>query len=195
MPYGFSGRVGHIRISVQGQAPDVPRELMSTLAARVRDRIPDLPFPVDNPYQVIQLGTLGDPCSLLTRAEAEAVLGPLVVDPYRSSSYFPPLVHPEGHACAYFTAGHHVFVLSPTWSDGQQSFNMEKGIGGLIGAVMPQDNVVMKGPWDKAQISSGSGALLFLKGDRLLEVHYRTSSTDRRGAVKLAAQAVQRLSS
>jgi hypothetical protein len=61
--------------------------------------------------------------------------------------------------------------------------------------VAPQENVVFKGPWDKAQVSSGTGALLFLKGDQLLEVHYLTSSTDRRGAVKLAAQAMPRLSS
>jgi hypothetical protein len=40
-----------------------------------------------------------------------------------------------------------------------------------------------------------TGKLQFLKGDRLLEVHYMTSSTDRKGAVKLAAQAMQRISS
>jgi hypothetical protein len=190
------GRIGHISITVQGKAPDVPTELMQTLAARVRDRIPDLPFPATNPYQVIQLGEHGDPCSLLTRAEAEAVLGKLVVDPYRSSSYYPPLAHPEGHSCAYFTAGHHVFVVSPTWQDGKQDFAMEKGIGGLVGMVMPQDQVtVIKGPWDKAQISNMTGTLQFLKGDRLLEVNYVTSSTDRKGAVKLAAQAMPRLAS
>jgi len=52
--------------------------------------------------------------------------------------------------------------------------------------------VVFKGPWDSAQVGM-TGELLFLKGDRLLEVHYLTSSTDRRGAVKLAAQAIQRM--
>ena len=52
--------------------------------------------------------------------------------------------------------------------------------------------MVFKGPWDSAQVGM-TGELLFLKGDRLLEVHYLTSSTDRRGAVKLAAQAIQRM--
>ncbi|MEO5894344.1 MAG: hypothetical protein ABIS06_01440, partial [Vicinamibacterales bacterium] len=93
VPYGFSGRIGHVRITVTGQAPDVPREPMRALAERVRDRIPDLPFPVTNPYQVIQLGPAKDPCSLLTRQEAEAVLGPLAIEPYRSSSNWPPLAH------------------------------------------------------------------------------------------------------
>lgn len=193
IPYGFVGRIGHVRVSVSAQAPDVPRALMQELAALVRDRVPDLPFAVTNPYQVIQLGTQGDPCSLLTRAEAEEVLGPLSTEPYRSSSYYPPLAHGKGHACAYFTPGHHVLVISPEWSDGQQSFKMEKGIGGLVGMVLPKEEmVVFKGPWDAAQ-SSMSGALQFLKGDHLLEVHYRTSRATRNDAVRLAAIAMQRL--
>ncbi len=52
---------------------------------------------------------------------------------------------------------------------------------------------MIKGTWEQAHVSGITGALLFLKGDRLLEVHYKTSSTDMRGAVKLAAQAMQRM--
>ena len=192
-PYGFAGRSGHLQISVMGQAPDVPHELSQAFAARVRDRIADLPFPALSAYQVPILKEGGAPCDLLTRAEAEAVLGPLLVEPYRSSSQHPPLALGDGHACAYYTAGHHVFVLSPTWSGGKETFNVDAGVGGLVGMVAPQENVVFKGPWDEAHVSSGTGALMFLKGDRLLEVHYLTSSTDRGGAVKLAAQAMQRL--
>ena len=165
---------------------------MYTLAERVRDRIPDLPFPVTNPYQVIQLSG-GDPCSLLTRAEAESVLGPLALEPYRSSSEWPGLAHGNGHACAYFTPGHRVFVLSPEWSGGAQTFKIDKGIGGLLGMVAPQENVVLKGPWDQGKVSGTSRALLFLKGDRLLEVHYGASRATRGEAVKLAAMAMTRL--
>lgn len=193
IPYGFMGRVGHVRISIEGKSPDVPREQMRTIAERVRDRVPDMPFAVTNPYQVIQLGSIGDPCSLLTKAEAEAVLGPLSMDPYRSSSNWPPLAHGQGYACAYFTPGHHVFVVSPTWSGGKESFTLEKGIGGLVGIVAPQEeNVVIKGPWDAAQAAM-AGELMFLKGDRLLEVHYRTSRATRGDAIKLAAIAMKRL--
>ena len=189
--YRFTGRAGHIWITAAGQAPDVPRESIPVLAARVRDRIPDLPFPVTNPHQVIQSGTK-DPCGLLTRAEAEAVLGPLAVEPYRSSSEWPPFAHGQGFACAYFSPGHHVFVLSPTWEGGAQSFKIATGIGGLIGVVAPQELVAMKGPWEEAS-SGQSGELLFLKGDRLLEVYHRTSRATRGDAMKLAATAMQRL--
>jgi hypothetical protein len=195
VPYGFIGRVGHVNVAVQGHAPDVPSDVMQKLAAAVRDRVPDLPFRATNPYQIIQLGG-GDknPCSLLTRAEAEAVLGPLVVEPYRSSSEHPSLALDDGHACAYFTKGHRVFALSPTWTGGEDTFKMEKGVGGLIGQVMPQEElVVFKGAWDDALISRGTGALLLLKGDRLLEAHYLTSAATRGGAVKLAATAMRRL--
>jgi hypothetical protein len=194
VPYGFVGRVGHVTVTVQGRAPDVPAAMMQSLAARVRDRIPDRPFPAANSYQGPATDVAGkDPCGLLTRPEAEAVVGPLVVDPYRSSSDSPPLADSQGHSCAYFTAGHHVFALSPTWSDGEETFAIEKGVGGLIGQVLPQELTVIKGPWDKAQISSTTGKLLFLKGDRLLEVTYLTSSTDRKGAVRLAAAAMPRM--
>ena len=189
---GLNGRVGHVRIIVNRQSPEVPSEPMHTLGERVRERIPDLPFPVTNPYQVIQLAG-GDPCSLLTRAEAEAVLGPLAIEPYRSSSEWPGLAHAKGHACAYYSAGHRVFVLSPTWSGGESAYKIDKGIGGLIGIVAPQETVVLKGPWDQGQVSGTSGALMFLKGDRLLEVHYGTSRATRGEAVKLAATAMRRL--
>jgi len=195
-PYGFSGRIGHVRISVLGQAPDVPRSSARALANRVRDGLQDLPFPAITSYQVVQPGPeLKDPCTLLTRADAEAVLGLLVVDPYRTSSEHPPLALGEGNGCAFYTAGHHVFSIIPTWRDGQRDFNLNKGIGALMSQVLPQELVVLKGPWDEAQVSGTTGALLFLKGDRLLEVHYKTSSTDMRGAVKLAAQAIGRMTS
>jgi hypothetical protein len=192
VPYGFAGRVGHVQVSVLGQAPDVPAELARALAERVRDRIPDQPFRVSNPYQPVQLGQRGDPCSLLTRAEAEAVLGPLVVEPYRASAQYPALAHPKGHGCAFFTRGHRVFTLVPVWAGGREELQINRSLGGLLAAVVPQEAMVLRGPWDEAHLAP-TGALMFLKGDRLLEVHFRTSSADLRGAVRLAAAAVPRL--
>ena len=189
---GLNGRVGHIQIVVNRQSPEVPTEPMYTLAERVRQRIPDLPFAVTNPYQVIQLSD-GDPCSLLTRAEVEAVVGPLAIAPYRSSSESPVLAHGRGHGCAYYSPGHRVFAVVPTWSGGAESFKISKGIGGLIGLVAPQESVVIKGPWDQAQIDGTTGALMFLKGDRLLEVYYATSRATRGEAIRLAAMAMGRL--
>jgi hypothetical protein len=52
--------------------------------------------------------------------------------------------------------------------------------------------VIMKGPWD-ASHSGIAGELMFLKGDQLLSVHYRTSRATRGDAVKLAAIAMPRM--
>jgi hypothetical protein len=193
MPYTWIGRVGHISISVFSP-PEITNDKKMALAARVRDRIPDLPFPADNTYQVPTFGADRNPCDLLTRAEAEAVLGKLVIDPYRAiedTSH----AYEKGKACAYFTPGHRAFVITPEWSDGDTSFKMSSGIGALVGAAAPIEKTAIEGPWDKGQVDGMTGALMFLKGDRFLRVDYLTSATDRAGALKLAAQAMQRLAS
>lgn len=188
---GLYGRVGHVRITASRQSPDVPSEPIHALAERVRELVPDLPFAVTNPYQVIQL-TDGDPCGLLTRDEVEAVVGPLALDPYRSSSEWPALAHGAGHACAYYAPGHRVFAVSPEWSGGAAAFAIAKGVGGLVGILVPQPPVAIEGPWDRAHAHK-AGALMFLKGDRLLEVYYGTSRATRGDAVELAATAMRRL--
>ena len=194
MPYTWIGRVGHVSISVFSP-PEITRERQIELAAHVRDRIPDLPFAAENTYQVLSLGG-GDrnPCSLLTRAEAEAVLGPLVVDPYRAVEDT-PFAYDKGKACAYFTPGHRAFIITPEWSDGASTFNIGGGIGALVGAVAPLEKAAIEGPWDKGRVDGMTGALMFLKGDRYLRVDYLTAAADRGGALKLAAQAMQRLGS
>ena len=189
---GLNGRIGHIQIVVNRQSSDVPTEPMYALAERVRERIPDLPFAATKAYQVVQVDER-DPCGLLTRAEVEAMIGPLAFDPYRSSSEMPPLAHRQGHACAYYSPGHRVFAVAPTWSGGAAAFKATKLVGGLIGIVAPQDLVVLKGPWDEALIDRTSAALLFLKGDRMLEVYYGTSKATRADAIKLAVTALTRL--
>jgi hypothetical protein len=50
----------------------------------------------------------------------------------------------------------------------------------------------LEGPWDDV-MQDMHGTLRFLKGDRLLEVTWVSSSTDRAGALRLAATAVGRL--
>ena len=68
--------------------------------------------------------------------EAEAVLGKLVVPPYRAQegTY---LVHQQGPSCAYYTAGHRAMVLSPTWEYGGMEVEAIRGVGGLIGQIAP----------------------------------------------------------
>jgi hypothetical protein len=193
MPYSWIGRAGHISITVFSP-PEITNEKKIALAAKVRDRIPDLPFPADNTYQVIALGGDRNPCDLLTRAEAEAVLGTLVVDPYRAVEYTPK-AYEKGKACSFYTAGHHAFVITAEWQDGAMTYNLSRGIGGLISAVAPLERKSIEGPWDKGQVDGTSGALIFLKGERFLRVDYAASPADRDAAVKLAAIAMERLGS
>jgi len=99
----FRGRIGHLVVSVDENSDlinAVPSEKKAALAARVRDRITDLPF--DYPFA----GPASkdpppepDPCKLVTREEAEAVLGKLLAPPYRSHDGGPyAQLHPLGFA-------------------------------------------------------------------------------------------------
>ena len=76
---------------------------------------------------------------------------------------------------------------------------MVRGIGGMVGGLVPERNEAvadtLEGPWDDAAISGMIGQLYFLKGDRMLEIGYVTSSTDLTGAVGLARSAIMRIGS
>jgi hypothetical protein len=204
----FGGRVGHVTVSVASLTPHLPADRAEALATRVRDVIPDLPFPLPpDPVLEALKATLSeprrepppgpDPCGLISASEAEAVLGKLVVPPYRSAD-ISPLADPEGLGCSYFTAGHRVFVVRPHWNDGKMQFGMVRGLGGVAGEVLPDRTVVgdtLEGPWDEAARMGMTGQLYFLKGDRMLEIGYVTSSTDLVGALGLARSAIMRLDS
>ena len=188
-------RLGQLRITLTPIASDfaLPREKLDQLAARVRDRIPDRPFPLEGRTSPEELDH--DPCALITRQEAEAVLGPMLVPAYRTGNDG-PLAYANGPSCGYYTAGHHVLVVTPHWSNGKRELGLNNGIGGLISSVSgdrsAQSADTLEGPWDQASMSL-TGQLMVLKGDRLLEISYRTSSTDETGALKLARAALPRL--
>jgi hypothetical protein len=189
----FSGQLGHLTVRVTAHAEQVTREQSAAIGTRVRDRIPDLPFASQRPAG----SAVPDPCVLLTAQEAEAVLGPLIVPPYRSDEHT-PLAMGQGKSCTYFTTGHHGLVLTPTWEYGESSMKAIRGIGGLLEGVAPglhndAADTLDTGPWDDAGGDPGTGQLYFLKGDRLLELGYLVSSTDMDGAVRLAQIAVGRL--
>ena len=195
---GFFGRSGELSIMVQMQAISLPKEKVAALAALVRDRVPDHPFlapPDEQP-----LGTPDrrgpDPCSLLTRAEAEDVLGPLLVPPYRTRQDS-PFVDPAGDTCAYYTAGHRVLALTPQWAYGESTMEAARMSGGLVAQAVgggdPEAADTLEGPWDEAAAMPLTASYAFLTGDRALEVAYGTSSTDAAGAVRLSTIAVPRL--
>jgi hypothetical protein len=205
-PMTYLARQGHIGVEVQPLSPEIPREKLAALALRVRDRMPDLPFatPVD-PELAALMAAEGqtepapvpsgpDPCALLTRDEAEAVLGKLTAPPYRSNGDS-PLADPAGKSCSYYTGQHRALVLNPEWSEGKTLFRLAGGAEGLVGSVLPGGVRVdtLRGPWEQVASSRTKGSLYFLKGDRMLEVRYQSSSTDMTGALRIARAAVGRL--
>lgn len=203
---GFSGRIGHIAVSAISLTPDLPAERTAALATRVRDAIPDLPFPdpripdlermaraAGRPLDAEPTGP--DPCGLLSADQVEPVLGKLVVAPYRSSGG--PMALRNGDSCTYFTAGHHAFTVLPTWSGGKVIFKMTKGVGAAVNSVAPDDTAAaadtLEGPWEEAAANGSTGQMYFLKNDRMLEITFVTSSIDRAGALRLARAAMEKL--
>lgn len=192
LPGVYVGRVGHIAVQVGYESMTLPESTIAGLAVRVRDRVPDLPFaaPGANPKAT---GSGTDPCALLTRTEAESVLGSLPTAPYRSREST-PFADGRGGSCSYYSGRHRVLVLTPTWSDGRAMFGMVAGFNQRVTSTLGggESADTLDGPWDQAG-SGISGELYFLKGDRMLEILYRTSAIDAASAVRLAAIAMQRL--
>jgi hypothetical protein len=117
------------------------------------------------------------------------------VAPYRAGNDG-PFAYANGPSCGYYTAGHHVLMLRPYWTNGKRELALNRGIGNLIATVSKNRDAeaadTLEGPWDQAGMSL-DGRLILLKGDRALEIGYRTSSTDEAGALKLARIAVERM--
>jgi hypothetical protein len=195
----FHGQIGHIRVTVEENSSAIDKvisfERKAALAARVRDRIPDLPFANPNGDVSGYMPRAPDPCTLLTRSEVEAVLGPLVVEPYRIGET-EPLAESSGRSCGYFTKNHHVLVVTPYWSDGKSALASARWVGKLVSMIAPDPDAeaadTLEGPWDEAATEL-DGSVAFLTGDRLLRVSYGMSSIDAAQAVRLARTAVERL--
>ncbi len=189
------GRLGTIDVTVIPETNElkVPRERLRDLTTRVRDRIPDLPFAA--PSDVYQAAG-PDPCAVLTREEAESVLGKLVVAPYRSANDG-PLANASGKSCSYYTKGHHVLIVQPHWSEGRSAIEATRVVGGLVGKVLndseAQSADTIEGTWDETAVGA-DGSLVLRKGDRAVEIEYETSSTDKAGALRLGKLMIERLS-
>jgi hypothetical protein len=188
------GRLGTIDVTLIAQSYEVrvPKDKLNELTARVRDRIPDLPFAArSDPYEEPS----PDPCTVLSREEAESVLGKLVVAPYRSVDDGPQAA-PNGRTCSYYTARHHALIVKPYWSDGKSELAMTRGIGGLMSVVVNDSEAqtadTIEGSWDETAVSA-DGRLLLRKGDRAVEIEYETSSTDKAGALRLGKIMIERL--
>jgi hypothetical protein len=189
----FWGRAGTLMVIVESGTLGMKDDVLAVLAARVRDRVPDLPF--RHPAAAAEPPPGPDPCGVLTRAEAEEVLGPLVFAPYpvREGG---ALADPAGRSCAYYSGGHRALVLTPHFTDGAGKLRFIRASNGL-GAIGVADRDAegadtLEGPWDEVAIGA-DGQLAARTGDRMLEIAYLTSSTDLAGAMRIASSALPRL--
>jgi hypothetical protein len=189
----FWGRAGTVMVTVEGGTYGMDDSVLAEVAKRVRDRIPDLPFASPNAATSVPGGP--DPCAVLPQNEAEAVLGRLVVAPYRVRQGG-ALADPGGRSCAYYTGKHRALVVTPHFLDGAGEMRFIRGRGGL-GAVGVVDRAAdaadtLEGPWDEVAIGV-DGQVAMLTGNRMLEIGFLTSSTDITGALRLARTALPRL--
>jgi hypothetical protein len=190
----FNGRTGHVRVSVKVQQLELPRDTVIAIAGRVRDRIPEGPIMHPAGDRSGRTPSGPDPCSVLTRGEAEAVLGELVADPFRTRERT-PLADPSGKSCAYLSAGHHVLVLTPAWNYGGIELSAARMVGGMVRQVAALPGIegdTLEGAWDEAVVDL-AGELLLRKGGRVLGIRYLMSSTDAAGALRLAQPALGRM--
>src|SRR5918996_4262643 len=165
----FWGRAGTVMVTVEGGTYGMEEAVLATLAGRVRDRIPDLPFAEPNAAASVPRGP--DPCRVLSRKEAEAVLGPLVVAPYRVREGG-ALADPGGENCAYYSGKHPALLLTPHFTGGAGEMRFIRGRGGLglLGVVdgAAEGADTLEGPWDEVAIGV-YGQLAVLKGGRVVE--------------------------
>jgi len=192
LPAGlFAGRRGHVGILIAMNAASLSPLGVEPLAAMALSRVPDVPFVADS-ADLKAVGGAPDPCALITRAEAEQQLGPLVVEPFRSREST-PLAYGAGPSCTYYTPGHRVLVVTPTYRDGKMQFGLLSAAAGMANRLTGADGeTATTGSWDGRGNGVG-GTLYYLKGDKMLELKYRTSSTDEKGANRLANVAFARL--
>ena len=193
LPAGlFAARRGHVGILIAMNAASLSPLGVEPLAAMALSRISDLPFAEDS-ADPAKAGQGKDPCALITRAEAEQQLGPLVAEPFRSRQSS-PLAYGAGKSCTYYTSGHRALVVTPTYSEGKLQFGLLSGAASMVNRISGGNDgeLTTTGSWDGRGNGIG-GTLYFLKGDKMLEVKYRTSSTDEKGANRLANAAFPRL--
>jgi hypothetical protein len=190
----FNGRTGHVRVSVKVQQLRLPPDTVLAVANRVRDRVPEGPMMHPAADRSGRAPPGQDPCSVLTRDEAEAVLGTLVADPFRTRERT-PLADPSGKSCAYLAAGHRILVLTPVWNYGGIELSAARMVGGMVSQVADLPGIegdTLEGTWDEAVVDL-AGEILLRKGGRVLGIRYLMSSTDAAGAIRLAEPALGRM--
>jgi hypothetical protein len=133
-----------------------------------------------------------DPCTLVSRAEAERYLGPLAGDPYRSNAEGGPLE--SGSVCFYRAASGRSVAIEPTWEDGRLGMKAIRLGGGAAAQVLGDllgEADTLGADWDDATWLYGH--LYALQGDALVEVDVTGAGGSPVLAATLADLALSRL--
>jgi len=141
-----------------------------------------------NPYR-----DLKDPCILVSRADAEALLGPLATNPYRAGD--DGKADPAGPNCFYRGVSGRGVSIHPEYSGGKTAMKMMAFGGPLTGQVLRDQSRkadALQGNWDEQRWNPPS-RLSVIKGDTLIEVDVAGANIGVEGAGKLATVAVNRL--
>jgi hypothetical protein len=132
-----------------------------------------------------------DPCRLVSQAEMERFIGPLLEAPYRTDSRRPS---PEGEGCLYRAKDYRSATLEVDREGGALAFRMLAGTGGkveeaLAGADMSTDT--LEANWDK--VGRAFGQLIALKGASSVQIDPIGSRLDLPAQVEIVRIALGRL--
>ena len=189
----YHARLGSLAVEVgtpDWQVAKIDREKVERLAALVRDKVPDKPFAAPRHSGSAD----GDACSLITRQEVEQIVGaPVPLAPFHSLEG-DPLADEYGSSCSYWLGRHRALTISAEWSDGTQLFKATTMMGNIVDqrlGLTGESADTLDGNWD--QVASAAGALVFLKGDKMLSVSHVRAAITTAAAVRVAATAMARL--
>jgi hypothetical protein len=188
----YHGRLGSLTVEIG--TPDwavvkVDRGKIEALAALVRDKVPDKPFASRESSQAPE----GDPCSLVSVKDVEALVGPVKLPPFRSTKG-DPVFENGGSSCTYWLGRHRALTIAAEWSNGKDLFKFTTMAGHLVEnklGVLGESADTLEGTWDQA--ASAAGAFVVLKGDRMVSVGYQPAAVDVAVAAKLATKALATL--
>lgn len=189
----YHARLGSLAVEVgtpDWQVVKIDRAKIEKLAMLVRDKVPDKPFGAPRHSASAE----GDACSLITQQEMERIVGaPLPLAPFHSLEG-DPLADEYGSSCTYWLGRHRALTISAGWSDGKQLFKATTMMGNLVDqklGLTGESADTLDGDWD--QVASAAGALVFLKGDKMLSVSHVPAAITTAVAVRVAAKALGRL--
>lgn len=134
----------------------------------------------------------GDPCTLVSRPEAEQILGALRHDPYRVDGSGDP--QPSGSVCRYEAQTGRHLTMDVSF-EGAQIGMRAIGLGVQIASpVFGADSAQLaslQGRWDEFHLLPGH--LMARKGDAMVDVGYEGSRAGLAGAARVADIALGRL--